>query len=167
MNTSNKSSQNSALKMLDLDEMIKNAMKARDTNRLKAYKNIKAKKAFTISFADADHVAACDYVGIASGNNTADKMEKAGFTTEKSKFVDAPVINELPLTLECSFVRVTEEGNIIGRIVNISAADSILGDDGQIDLTKFRPISFDPVHNGYHVLGEKVGAAFSDGKELM
>ena len=133
----------------------------------KTTKNIKAKKAFTISFADADHVAACDYVGIASGNNTVDKMEKAGFTTEKSKFVDAPVINELPLTLECSFVRVTEEGNIIGRIVNISAADSILGDDGQIDLTKFRPISFDPVHNGYHVLGEKVGAAFSDGKELM
>ena len=133
----------------------------------KTTKNIMAKKAFTISFADADHVAACDYVGIASGNNTADKMEKAGFTTEKSKFVDAPVINELPLTLECSFVRVTEEGNIIGRIVNIIAADSILGDDGQIDLTKFRPISFDPVHNGYHVLGEKVGAAFSDGKKLM
>lgn len=129
-------------------------------------KNIKLNKAFTVSFADADHVAACDYVGIASGNNISDKMEKAGFSTEKSKFVDAPIINELPLTLECSLVRVSEEGNIIGKIINISAADNILDNDGNIDISKLKPISFDPVHNGYYVLGEKVGTAFSDGNTL-
>ena len=128
--------------------------------------NIKARGAFTVSFADAAHVAACDYVGIVSGNNTQDKMEKAGFTSQKSAFVDAPVISELPMTLECRLVKVNEDGNIIGEIVNVSAEESILGEDGLIDAGKLRAISFDPVHNDYLVLGEKVGNAFQDGNAL-
>ena len=132
----------------------------------KTTQNILAKKAFTISFADASNVAACDYVGIVSGNNTPDKMQKAGFTVEKSKFVDAPVINELPLVLECKFLKIAEEGNIIGEIVNINADERILDEKGNIDITKLRPISYEPVHHGYYVIGEKVGQAFSDGKSL-
>lgn len=112
------------------------------------------------------NVAACDYVGIVSGNNTPDKMEKSGLTAEKSAVVDAPLFTQLPLTLECRYVHSTEEGNIIGEIVNISADERILGADGKIDMTKFRPISYEPVHNGYHVLGERVGTAFSDGMKL-
>ncbi len=132
----------------------------------KTTKNIKAQKAFTVAFADASHVAACDYVGIVSANDTSDKMEKAGVTVTKSEFVNAPVINELPLTLECKFVKTTEEGNIIGEIVNISADESILDGEGMIDVSKLRPIAFEPVRNGYYVLGEKVGNAFSDGNSL-
>ena len=132
----------------------------------KTTKNIKAKGAFTISFADAENVAACDYVGIVSANNTPDKMEKSGLTAVKSEKVDAPLFTQLPLTLECKFVRTTEEGNVIGEIVNISADERILGEDGKIDLAKFRPISYEPVHNGYHVLGERVGSAFHDGLSL-
>ena len=132
----------------------------------KTTKNINLKKAFTISFADAANVAACDYVGIASGNNTPDKMEKAGLTAVKSGFVDAPLFEQLPLALECKYVRTTEEGNIIGEIVNISADERILGADGKIDVAKLRPISYEPVGNGYYVLGEKVGQAFSDGLKL-
>lgn len=112
------------------------------------------------------NVAACDYVGIVSGNNTPDKMEKSGLTAEKSAVVDAPLFTQLPLTLECKYVHSTEEGNIIGEIVNNSADERILGADGKIDMTKFRPISYEPVHNGYHVLGERVGTAFSDGMKL-
>ena len=93
-------------------------------------------------------------------------MEKAGFTVTKSEFVDAPVVNELPMTLECRLVKVTEEGNIIGEIVNIGADESILDSDGKIDAAKLRPIAFEPVGNGYYVLGEKVGNAFSDGNSL-
>lgn len=129
-------------------------------------KNILAKGAFTVSFGDAAHTAACDYVGLVSGNDTPDKMEKAGFTTEKSRFVDAPVIRELPVALECQYVRTTQEGNIIGRIVNISADDAVLDADGKIDVEKLRPIAFEPVHNGYHVLGQRVGNAFRDGLTL-
>jgi len=132
----------------------------------KTTKNIKAQKAFTVAFADASHVAACDYVGIVSANDTPDKMEKAGFTVTKSEFVNAPIINELPMALECKFVKTTEESNIIGEIVNINADESILDGEGMIDVSKLRPIAFEPVRNGYYVLGEKVGNAFSDGNSL-
>ena len=98
----------------------------------KTTKNIKATEAFTVSFADAKNVAKCDYVGIASANKTPDKMEKAGFTVTKSSFVNAPIIEELPMTLECRLKKVTEEGNIIGEIVNISVDDSILDENGQV-----------------------------------
>lgn len=132
----------------------------------KTTSNIKAKKAFTVSFADAVHVVSSDYVGMVSANKEADKMEKAGFHTTKSEVVDAPVIQELPVALECRFIKVNEDGNIIGQIVNVSVDESVLGEDGSIDLAKFHPISFDPVHNGYHVLGERVGNAFQDGAAL-
>lgn len=132
----------------------------------KTTKNIKARGAFTIGFADADNVVASDYVGIVSGNNEPQKFEKSGFHATKSESVDAPIIDELPVTLECTLVKVTEEGNIIGKIANISIDERVLGDDGKLDLKKFRPIAFEPVHSQYHVLGEAVGAAFVDGKKL-
>lgn len=132
----------------------------------KTTKNIKTKKAFTISFATEEQMAACDYVGLVSGNDTNDKMEKAGFSTVKSEFVDAPIILELPMTLECKLIKFNEDGNIIGEIVNVSAEECILGDDGLVDSDKLRAISFDPVHNDYLVMGNKVGNAFQDGNKL-
>lgn len=132
----------------------------------KTTKNILKTGAFTISFADAQNVTPSDYVGIVSGNDTPDKMEKARFTTVKSENVNAPIINELPLALECEFVRTTSEGNIIGKIVNISADEKILDGNGELDFDKFKPISFEPAHNTYRVLGEIVGKAFSDGKKI-
>ena len=93
-------------------------------------------------------------------------MERAGFTTVKSEFVDAPIINELPLVLECKFVRFTEEGNVIGEIVNINADEKILDENGNIDVAKLKPIAYEPVRNEYYVMGEKVGNAFSDGNAL-
>ena len=128
--------------------------------------NILLKKAFTVSFGDAAHMLACDYVGIVSANKEPRKMEKAGFTTTKSAFVDAPMINELPLTLECEFVEILGENNYLGRIVNISAEESILGEDGAVSLEKFFPLIFDSAHYGYYRFGEKVGQAFEDGKKL-
>ena len=132
----------------------------------KTTKNILNKKAFTVSFGTADTVVACDYVGLVSANDVGNKMEKAGFTTEKSNFVDAPVIKQLPLTLECQLEKLTEDGNVVGKIVNISADESILDENGTIDYKKLRPISFEPVKNEYVVMGEAVGKAFSDGKKL-
>lgn len=133
----------------------------------KTTKNIKAKGAFTVAFATADTLAPSDYVGLASGNDTPDKMERAGFHTVKSAFVDAPVITELPMCLECRLVKVTEEGNIVGEIVNVSAEESVLADDGKPDPMKLQPIIFDATHAGYHVLGQRIGAAFAAGKKLM
>lgn len=128
--------------------------------------NIKKRGAFTVSFADKANLAASDYVGIVSANTEPKKMEKSGFHTTKSQFVDAPLIDELPVALECRLLKITEDGNIIGQIVNVSADESVLDAEGSLDFAKFRPISFEPAHNAYHVLGEKVGRAFHDGAAL-
>lgn len=119
----------------------------------KTTKNIQAKGAFTVAFADAAHMVPADYVGIVSGNNESKKMEKSGFHTTKSEVVDAPLIDELPVTLECKFLKVNEDGNIIGQIVNVSIDESVLGNDGKLDMSKFQPISFEPANNGYSCTG--------------
>jgi len=129
--------------------------------------NILARKAFTVSMGTADQVVACDYVGLVSGRDEPEKMKKAGFTTVKSEYVDAPVIKELPLTLECRLISYdTENDYMFGEIVNVSADECILDDSGNIDVSKLRPIIFDGANSAYHVIGEKVGNAFSDGKQL-
>ncbi len=133
----------------------------------KTVKNILKRKAFTVSMADAAHVAACDYVGIVSANAVPDKLEKAGFHTTRSEFVDAPLIDELPMALECRLVSYDEEScRMIGEIVNVSAEESVLDENGKIDPGKLQPITFDPVNNAYLKLGEKVGNAFRDGLAL-
>ena len=129
--------------------------------------NILARKAFTVSMATADHVAACDYVGIVSGNKVADKFEKSGFHATKSDFVDAPLIDELPMALECQLISYDPETcRLVGRIVNVSADESILGENGKVDVTKLRPITYDPMNHAYLTLGEKAGNAFKDGLSL-
>jgi flavin reductase (DIM6/NTAB) family NADH-FMN oxidoreductase RutF len=132
----------------------------------KTTKNIIATKAFTVSIATAEQVVACDYVGIVSGNKEPDKFAKAGFHALPSEFVNAPVIKELPMTLECELVSYDEESNhLVGNIVNVSADESILT-DGKIDIRKLRPITYDTVNHDYLELGTKVGNAFADGKKL-
>lgn len=128
--------------------------------------NIMKTKAFTVSVADAEHTVACDYVGVVSGKEEEHKMEKAGFTTVKSSFVNAPIINELPLALECELKEVINGSLYLGEIKNVSADEKILGDDGQIDIEKLDPIIFDTFRHGYYRVGEKTGDAFKDGLKL-
>lgn len=137
-----------------------------DLGSHKTTENMIQTKAFTVSVADVEHLVACDYVGIVSANNDSEKMKKSGFTTVKSEFVNAPIINELPLTLECVLTQVIDGSKFVGEIKNVSIDESVLGDDGELDLNKFIPITYDSVHHGYYRLGEKVGDAFSDGKKL-
>ena len=135
--------------------------------RHKTTANILARKAFTVSMATAEQMVACDYVGIVSGNDTADKMEKAGWHTAKAEHVDAPLIDELPMALECRLVSYDpENGHMVGQIVNISVDEDVLDGEGKIDPEKLQPITFDPVHNTYRKLGEVVGQAFQDGAKL-
>ncbi len=134
----------------------------------KTTKNILAKKAFTISMADAEHVTACDYVGIASGNKVADKIKTAGFTVIKSEFVDAPIINELAVCVECKLKSYDEKTcRLVGEIINVSVDEKALDANGNVDIAKVAPISFDPFNNQYVKMTEVVGNAFSDGKQLM
>ena len=133
----------------------------------KTTQNILATRAFTVSMATAEQVTACDYVGIVSGNKEPDKFHKAGFHATKSEFVNAPIIDELPMTLECELVSYdTETCFMVGKIVNVSTDEKILNESGKIDLSKLRPITYDPCNHNYIELGAKVGNAFSDGKSL-
>ena len=133
----------------------------------KTAQNILSRKAFTVSMATADHIAACDYVGIVSGNKEPDKFAKAGFHATKSEFVDAPLIDELPMALECKVISYDPETcRLVGQIINVSADESVLGDNGKVDTAKLQPITYDPVNHDYLVLGAKVGNAFEDGKKL-
>ena len=130
----------------------------------KTTKNFVKSGAFTVSIADVDNIVACDYVGIASGNKTVNKIELAGWHAEKSELVNAPLFLELPMALECKVKSYDEETcRLVGEIVNVSADERILGEDGKIDLNKFKPITYDPVHHTYRALTEPVGKAFSDG----
>lgn len=133
----------------------------------KTTENILKRKAFTVSMADADHVVECDYVGIVSGNDVPDKFAKAGFHAIKSEFVDAPVIEELPMAVECKLISYDPETcRLVGEIVNVNADEKVLNEKGQVDPAKLRPITFDAMNNAYLVLGEKVGNAFADGAAL-
>lgn len=126
--------------------------------------NIAKTGAFTVSIATEDTVIPCDYVGVVSANDVPDKFARAGFHATKSEFVNAPLIDELPMALECKF-RSFDNGIMIGEIVNVNADESILT-NGKIDPVKLKPIAFDPVNNTYTALGSVVGKAFSDGLKL-
>lgn len=137
-----------------------------DMSKHKTTENLKHNKAFTVSFADVEHTVACDYVGIVSGEKEPNKMEKAGFTTTKSEFVNAPVINELPVALECELIDVIDGGKYLGRVKNVTVDERVLGEDGEISMDKFKPITYEPVHHTYYDLGKQVGVAFHDGAQL-
>ena len=133
----------------------------------KTAENLLARKAFTVSMATVNTLVACDYVGVVSGNTVADKFARAGFHATKSAFVDAPLIDELPMALECEVLSYdTDTCRLVGRVVNVSADESILGEDGKIDATKLQPITYDSISHTYRVLGKAIGHAFHDGLAL-
>lgn len=130
----------------------------------KTTENILHSNAFTVSMATADYVKECDYLGLASGKKVPNKLEICGFHTMKSEFVNAPIICELPMAIECELIRYDADScRLVGKIINISMDESVLT-DGKVDLQKLRPICYDSFHHGYHVIGERIGNAFSDGK---
>lgn len=133
-------------------------------SELKTTENIAANGAFTVSFATKSTVVPCDYVGMVSARNVPDKFAKAGFHATKSSWVNAPLIDELPMALECK-VKSFENGILIGEIVNVTADESIVT-DGKIDIQKLAPIGFDPISHTYVEIGDVVGKAFSDGAAL-
>ena len=133
----------------------------------KTAENLIARKAFTVSMATAKMLASCDYVGIVSGNQVPDKFARAGFHATRSEFVDAPLIDELPMALACEVISYdTETCRLVGRIVNVSADESVLGENGKVDPAKLQPITYDPMNHQYLVLGHAVGQAFHDGISL-
>ena len=138
------------------------------TESHKTVRNIKARGAFTVSIADAAHVVEADYFGVVSGNRELRKFENIGLTAEKSALVDAPIINEFPLCLECEFIEYQDNEygvGVIGKVVNVTADESVM-DGEKVDMSLVNAIAFDPYTHGYYRVSERVGEAFKDGLQL-
>lgn len=132
-------------------------------------KAIRQTKAFTVSIADRDHMDVADYYGIATGNNIPDKFAKSGYHAEKSTHVNAPVITEFPVTMECELAEITQTESlhaVVGTITNVSADEAVLSEDGKIDPMKLQAMIFDQFQSGYYVTTEKIGQAWDAGKAL-
>lgn len=150
--------------MLDMNKVALNL-----TESHKTVKNIKETGYFTVGIADTNHIVEADYVGIVSANNTPDKFQKSGLTAVKSEFVNAPIINEFPVTMECKFIEYQDDENgigVIGEIINTSVDEKVLDENGKIDPSKINAILYDPFNHGYYKVGEKVGQAFQIGSKL-
>ena len=149
--------------MLSRNQVILNL-----TQTHKTVKNIKARKSFTVSIADASHVKEADYFGVVSGNNTPNKFENTGLTATKSENVDAPIINEFPISFECEFIEYQDDEygcGVIGKVVNVTADEKVM-DGENINISKVNAIAFDPYTHGYYKVTERVGEAFKDGMQL-
>ena len=149
--------------MLDRDMVALNL-----TETHKTVENIKARKGFVVHLADAKHVVEADWFGVVSGNKNSDKFAKSGMTFVKSELVDAPIINELPVAIECEFVEYQNDSTgigVIGKVVRTSVEEVNLK-DGKVDIDSLEAIAFDPYTHGYYKVGGRVGEAFKDGLKL-
>ena len=149
--------------MLNRDQVILNL-----TETHKTVQNIKKRKAFTVSIADSKHVVEADYFGVVSGNNTLNKFENSGLTATKSENVDAPIINEFPICLECEFIEYQDDEygcGVVGKVVNVTADENVMNGDN-VDIELVSAIAFDPFTHGYYKVTKRVGNAFEDGFKL-
>ena len=149
--------------MLDRDMVALNL-----TATHKTVENIKARKGFVVHIADAKHVVEADYFGVVSSRKVPEKFAKSGMTYTKSELVDAPIINELPIAMECKFVEYQNDDTglgVIGKVLRTSVEEAIMK-DGRIDIDALEAIAFDPYTHGYYKVGGRVGEAFKDGLQL-
>ena len=128
--------------------------------------NIRKRKAFTVSLANVENMVPADYVGIVSGAREPKKFEKTGWKAHKSDVVDAPILDDLPYSLECTLECFKEDYGIIGNIKSLLVDEKYLDESGKVDLAKMKIIAYDPFNHGYYVMGEKVGQAFSEGRKI-
>ena len=149
--------------MLSRNQVILNL-----TETHKTVKNIKQRKAFTVSIADSKHVVEADYFGDVSGNNTPNKFENSGLTATKSENVAAPIINEFPICFECEFIEYQDDEygcGVIGKVVNVTADENVMNGEN-VDIELVNAIAFDPYTHGYYEVTKRVGEAFKDGLQL-
>ena len=149
--------------MLERNQIILNL-----TETHKTVQNIKKRKAFTVSIADSDHVLQADYFGVVSGNIVKDKLAHSGLTATPSTLVDAPIINEFPICVECEFLTYQGEEfgcGVIGKVIRVTADEKVFT-EGKMDIQKLNAIAFDPYTHGYYKVTERVGNAFHDGIQL-
>ena len=146
--------------MMDRDHVALNL-----TETHKTVENIKQRKGFVVHIADAAHVVEADWFGVVSARKDKDKFAKSGLTATKSKLVDAPIINELPIAIECEFIEFQNDATglgVIGKVLQTSVESAFIK-DGKVDIASVNAIAFDPYTHGYYQVTKRVGEAFKEG----
>ncbi|MBQ6564194.1 MAG: flavin reductase family protein [Clostridiales bacterium] len=136
----------------------------------KTTQNLLKSKAFTVALADQAHMDVADFFGIATGNKMEDKFERTGYHAVKSEFVNAPVIEEFPVVMECELAEVVQTESmyaIVGKIINVAAEEAVLSEKDKVDPAKLNALIFDQFQHGYYTSGEQVGKAWNAGAGLM
>lgn len=136
----------------------------------KTVANLKSRKAFTLAIPGVDTIKESDYLGIVSSNKVANKFKNSGLSYIESQLVDAPIIVQYPVTLECEVVEMQQQPyglRVLGKIVNVRADDKVLDANGNIDVAKINAFVFDQVKYGYYSIGEKIGQAWHSGADLL
>ena len=129
-----------------------------------SHANIMRRRAFTVSLPSEQYVEHADFVGIVSGRDV-DKFAVTGLTAVRSELVDAPYVGEFPIVLECTVVAVHELGlhtQFIGQVEDVKADDSVLLDNGSVDVDALKPILY-AMPGSYRAVGRYLGKAFSVG----
>ena len=131
----------------------------------KTLENINLNKEFTVAYATRETLEIADYFGLASASKTPDKVEKTGVKIQKSENINAPIVLDFPITLECKLIDLQEivpnRITVTGEIINTVAADDIVDDDGNVDTESIEFIAYDGNTRNYRVLGEVAGKAFN------
>ena len=147
----------------DVKQILLNISESHQTT-----KNIRRNKAFTVTVATADHIPEADYVGMVSGAKVKDKFERTGLKSHKSDLVNAPILDDFAICMECRASEINpEDYGVIADIIRLTVDEKYLDENGKVDVSKLNIIAYDPFNHGYYVVKEKVGQAFSDGKKLM
>ena len=133
----------------------------------KTTENIRRNKAFTVSMATEKFVCEADYVGMVSASRVKDKFARTGLKAHKSDLINAPILDDFPICMECTPAEYDEEYGVLGDVIRLTVDNEFVDEKGNVDLAKMRIIAYDPFNHGYYVVGEKIGQAFSDGKKLM
>ncbi len=132
--------------------------------------NIMARGGFTAHITDENHVAEADFFGSVSGYSIPDKFDRTELHAVKSEYVEAPIITELPLVMECEFEEVRDfsgEKRVVGIILNVNADEKILDFDGKVDPTKLKPVIFEQFTNSYYSMGRRLGEAWKIGNDFV
>lgn len=128
--------------------------------------NIKKRKSLTISLANLENMVPADYVGLVSAKDVKDKFERTKWKSHKSELVDAPILDDLPYSIECTLDHFKKDYGIIANVKQVLVDEKYLDESGKIDLEKMQIICYDPFNHGYYVVGKKVGQAFFEGRKL-
>ena len=138
--------------------------------RSKTHENVEKRGAFTVARVNREMMAEIDYLGTVTGKRVPDKFMRTGLKAVRSAHVDAPILSGCPLVVECELkelVRTENFSTVIGTIVDVAADESVLSETGRADAEKLGMVLYDSFSNSYFTLGEKVGKAWSEGRQYM